>query len=78
MIHTKPCVLLDSFLFSKFEAFSFCRRKVVISVARPVIFRGTGVGPGSGVVDAVALGVSVGVETEIVGGATVGVGSSVR
>src|SRR6266849_5083832 len=51
---------------------------VVISVARPVIFRGTGVGLGAAVVASVALGVTVGVETEIVGSATVGVGSRVR
>jgi len=47
---------------------------VVISVARPIIFRGTGVGLGAAVVGGVALGVRVGVETEIVGSATVGVG----
>ena len=61
---------------------------VVESVARPIIFCGTGVGPGggivggvglgAGVVGGVALGVSVGVETEVVAGATVGVGSRVR
>ena len=51
---------------------------VVISVARPVIFRGTGVGPDAEVVSGVALGATVGGETDIVGGATVGVGSRVR
>ena len=61
---------------------------VVESVARPVIFCGTGVGLGggivggvglgAGVVGGVELGVSVEVDTEVVGAATVDVGSSVR
>jgi len=50
---------------------------VVLRVARPIIFRGTVVGPEAGAVDGVALGVSVGVETESVGVATVDVGSGV-